>query len=374
MLNKIKNILQNHKYAKPLILLLFSISIFLLYNREDNSYSLSQPIPVEADIVKVGNVEVYFSSLGTIMPKYQANIMAEINGKLTDVAFEDGQLVKKGDLLAKIEDSNYKAQLLQYEGQLLRDSALLDNAKLDLKRYKLLWQQNAISKQILDTQVALVKQYEGVVLLDKGLVDNAQANLAYCRILAPFDGRIGLKMITEGNLVKVNDNNPIAVINMIDPIYVVFSLPEAQFSEIDHHKKLLVKIYDQNLKKLLNTGELIAADNFIDSATGTIKLKAQLKNNDRKLLPNQFVNVKIKVRDIKNAIIIPIAVVQYSPDGKFVYLVEKSTALIQKIEVGYTNDEIAVVVSGLNKDQVIVTSGVDRISNGSNLNVHMKNK
>ncbi len=312
---------------------------------------------------------IYLSALGTITPEYSAIIKTQINGQLIKVLFNDGQKVKKGEVLAQIDPRSYQAQLLQYEGQLLRDQALLDNAKLDLKRYQDLWKQNSISKQTLDTQIALVKQYEGTVQVDQGLVDNAKVNLSYCEIKSPFDGQAGLRLATEGNLVQTTDSNGITIVNMIDPISVVFSLPETQIMEVveqfNQAKALKVEIYDSNNQNLLNTGELKAIDNQIDILTGTMKLKAEFNNANNSLLPNQFVNVKLMKKKIINALTIPVAAILYSPNGSFVYLIENNKAKIAYIKVNNITESKAIIDSGLSHGQEVIISGLDRLTEGT---------
>jgi multidrug efflux system membrane fusion protein len=356
--------LKDKKYAKPIIAILFITSIVLIYRGREEPLNVLAPIPVEVAMAEVQDLPIYLSSLGTVTPEFSADIKAQISGKLTKVAFQDGQNVKKGDLIAEIDSRSYRAQLTQYEGQLLRDQALLDNAKLDLKRYQDLWKENSVSKQVLDTQMALVRQYEGVVQLDQGLVDNAKVNLSYCLITAPFDGKIGLRSVSEGSLVQAGDASPIAIINVFDPISITFSIPESQLSELLHTKDLQVDIYDQEQKEIISSGVLMAIDNQIDVATGTVKLKAEFKNSDSKLFPNEFVNVRLKVKTLHKAITLPVAAVQYSPDGAFIYLVKGDKVEVVKVKVIHVSEGRAVISEGVTTNQMVVISGVDKLRDG----------
>lgn len=369
MSKNIKVILQNKKYATPIILILSILSIIAIYRHNKISpQTKPNAIPIETTIVKTKDMPIYLSALGTIVPKYSAIIKTQLNGQLINVAFRDGQEVIKDQVLAQIDPKIYKAQLLQYEGQLLRDQSLLDNANIDLKRYQELWKQNSISKQTLDTQIALVKQYEGTVQLDQGLVDGAKVNLEYCNIKAPFDGKVGIKLVTEGNFVQTSDSNGITVINMLNPIYATFSIPETEISNVIKQFNALnsldVDLYDQNQQNLLVSGKLKAIDNQIDSSTGTVKLKAEFNNSNNILFPNQFVNVKMLIQKISKAIIIPSSAVQYGPNGTFVYVIKNNKANFNYIRVKNISENIAIIESGLSEGQEVATAGLDRLIDG----------
>lgn len=372
MLQKIKAVLQNKKYAKPIIISLAILSLISIYRHHKKSIQyFTQKILVETAKAEIKDIPVYLSALGTVTPDNSAIVRTQINGQLVKVNFQDGQQVKKDDVLAEIDPRTYQAQLAQYEGQLLRDQALLDNAKLDLERYQDLWRKNATSKQTLDTQIALVKQYEGTVQMDKGLVDNAKVNLSYCYIKAPFDGQTGLKLVTEGNLVQTSDVNGVAVVNKLDPISVTFSISESEIHKITKEfkklKDLKVEIYDPTLQKIINVGELEAIDNQIDTSTGTIKMKAVFNNANYNLLPNQFVNVKVMFKTIRNAVVIPVSAVQYAPKSAYIYTVEDGKAKAIEIKVGNIDERYAVIESGVQKDQEVIISGVDRLTDGMDI-------
>lgn len=380
MLHKIIAFLKNKRYAKPIIALLLVTAIILIYKNSNNNtkVALSNAIPIEAANAKISSLPVYILALGTVTPYNTATIKTQVNGELIKLGFNDGSRVKKGDMLAQIDPRNYQAQLTQYQGQLLRDQALLKNSQIDLKRYQDLWKQNAISKQILDTQTSLVKQNEGTVQIDQGLVDDAVVNLSYCNIIAPFDGQIGISTVTEGNIVQTTDTNGIVVINSVDPISVIFSVPEVELSKIisEYNKNpLKVEAYDQASKGLLSIGELSAIDNQIDISTGTIKLRARFKNSDYRLFPNQFVNVKLLVKTITDSIIIPTPSVQYGPNGSFVYLLnkDKTKVKVQPVKVGVTSGLFTVIESGLEINQTVAVTGVDKLKDQAHVFVSGSN-
>jgi membrane fusion protein, multidrug efflux system len=368
-IERVKIILQDKKYAKPIIYGLLFILLILMYRGSSSKVKQeSKAVPIQIAQANSSNMSVYISALGTVIPKYTAIVKTQINGQLVKVNFQDGQIVKKDEILAEVDSRIYKAQVEQYEGQLLRDQALLENANLDLIRYKDLWKQNSVSKQILDTQIALVKQYEGTIQLDQGLLDAAKENLNNCKITAPFNGRLGLKLVDEGNLVQTTDPNGIVVINMIDPISVVFSIPENQIPQINNQfSSLKVDAYNNDQSKLLASGKIKAIDNQIDTATGTIKLKAEFENKDGNLFPNQFVNLRVKVKEFKGALVVPTTAIQYAADNNFVYLVEEGKVISTIVEVGVIDDSNTMIISGIGKGQIVAVSGVDRLSDGASV-------
>jgi multidrug efflux system membrane fusion protein len=372
MVNKINEFLKNNKYSKSIIIILFAVALTILYkDRHINKEMPEYKVSIITASSTLGEVPIYLSALGTVTPNYTANIQAQVTGTILKINFKDGQKVKKGDVLVEIDPIIYQAQVTQYEGQLARDQALLDNANTDLKRYKELWKENSISNQSLATQVSLVDQYKGTVKMDKGLLDNAKANLGFCKITAPFDGQMGILLLTAGNLVNSSSN--IAVINTQTPISVLFSIPESELSEVskefNKNKSLIVEVHDHDNNNLISTGELIALDNQINTSTGTIQLKAEFKNTDYTLFPNQFVNVKLLVKKIQNAVIIPVSAIQYGPNGSFVYKIEDGRAKIQLISLGALSAGQAIVKSGLLKDQILATGGGDRLSDNALVDV-----
>jgi membrane fusion protein, multidrug efflux system len=366
-IQKIKILLQDKKYANPIISGLLLIVLILMYRGcSSESGRASKAVPIQVAQANLRNMSVYIAALGTVTPQYTAIVKTQIDGQLVKVNFQDGQNVKKNDLLAEVDSKIYEVQVERYREQWLRDKALLKNANLDLIQYKTLRKKKSISKQALDSQIALVKQYEGAVQLDQGLLDAALENLNNCKIVAPFDGRLGLREVDEGNLVQTTDPKGIVAINMIDPILVVFSIPERKFSQITSQASgLEVNAYNNDQHKLLASGRLKAINNQIDMATGTIKLKAEFENKYGKLFPNQFVNVKLKVKEFKGALVVPTTAIQYGTDNNFVYLVEDNKVKATIVKTGVIEDNDTMILSGIEQGQIVAVSGVDRLSDGA---------
>ena len=323
------------------------------------------------------DVPIYLSALGNVTPVYSVTVKTQINGILLQVPFKEGQFVKSGELLAQIDPRPYEAQLTQYEGNLIRDSALLANARIDLERYQRLWKQDSISQQTLVTQQSLVKQYEGAVKIDQGLIQSTKVNLAYCRITAPIDGRIGLRLVDQGNYVQPADTTGIAVINSLNPITVIFTIPEDNVPQIVPqvyaNKTLKVLAYDRQQNRLLAKGTLLTMDNQIDSSTGTVKLKALFDNQENTLFPNQFVNVKILVQTLTNATLVPTAAIQHSIKEDFVYLLQPNhTVTTQPVITGPESGDDTVIIKGLVPGQIVAVSGTDKLMNGARVSEQKK--
>lgn len=327
-------------------------------------------IPIVTATAQTANVPVFLTALGSVTPTYTVTVRTQINGQLLKVLYKEGQMVKKGELLAEIDPRPYQAQLMQFQGQLLRDQALLANAQLDLKRYQTLWRQDSIAKQTLDTQASLVNQYLGAVKFDEGQIQTIKVNLIYTEITSPVDGRVGLRLVDPGNYVQTTDTTGIAVIATLQPITVIFSIPEDNVPEvleqINAGTTLTVNAYDRQQNKLLAVGKLLTIDNQIDPTTGTVKLRAQFENENNALFPNQFVNTQLLVTTLTNATIIPTAAIQHGVQNNFVYIVNNdNTVSVKSVVLGVVSGEFTVVKSGISAGQLVVVEGADKLIEGS---------
>jgi multidrug efflux system membrane fusion protein len=335
-----------------------------------NAQNKTQTLVVAAPVT-TSDIPVYISALGSVTPRYTVTVRSQINGLLMRVLFVEGQNVKQGDLLAEIDSRPYEAALTQNEGQLQRDSAQLANAKIDLKRYKTLWNQDSVAQQTLATQAALVQQLEGTVKLDEGLVAATKVNLIYCKIISPIDGRIGLRLVDPGNLVQTSDTNGIAVVTMLSPITVIFSIAEDYIPEVmqklNNNQTLTVQAFDRQQNRLLATGQLLTANNQVDTSTGTVSLRAQFENTDNALFPNQFVNVRLLVKTLLNAVVVPTAAIQNTAKGNLVYVLsaDQKTVIATPVVTGITTDTVTTINSGLTPGQSVIVEGTDKLTNGA---------
>jgi multidrug efflux system membrane fusion protein len=332
------------------------------------------PMPVGAAAVEKGDMPVTLSGLGTVTPLAMVTIRTQINGQLIEVAFKEGQMVNKGDFLAQIDPRPYQVALEQAQGQLAKDQALLKNSELDLTRYRTLVAQNSIARQTADTQVAVVQQNRGTVQADQAQVDTQKLNLTYCRIVAPVGGRVGLRQVDPGNYVQTSDPNGIVVITQLQPISVIFTLPEdslqAVLRRVRGGQTLTVTAFDRSGTNRLDTGRLDTIDNQIDTSTGTVKLRATFDNPDQTLFPNQFVNIQLLVDTLRGSDLVPNAAVQRGAPGTFVYVVKPDeTVAAQPVTLGPGDDKRIVVTKGLEPGQLVVTDGADRLKDGAKVRV-----
>ena len=324
------------------------------------------------------DVPVTLEGLGTVTALSTVVVKTQISGKFTEVGFEEGQKVKKGDFLAQIDPRPYQAALDLALAQLSRDQALLATAKLDLARYEKLMSQDSIARQQVDTQRSLVLQDEAIVRSDNANVDNATLNLNYCRIISPSDGRVGLRLIDPGNYVQASDASGIVVIAQTQPISVIFTLPQdtiPQFlNKLRSGTALPVQAYDRSGATLLATGTLATVDNQIDTSTGTVKLRAIFPNEDETLFPNQFVNVKLVVDTLHDATVIPSAGVQIGAPGPYVYFANPDeTVTMRPVKLGPSAGDHVAVVEGLSPGDNVVTDGVDRLKDGAKIRISEPN-
>ena len=333
-----------------------------------------RPLPVVAEDAKTGDMEVYLNSLGTVTALNSVTVRARVDGQLMRVAFTEGQRVRAGEVLAEIDPRPFQVQLTQAEGQMAKDLALLKNARLDVERYAQLFAQDSIARQQLDTQRALVSQYEGTIKADQGAIDNAKLQLTYARVTAPISGRLGLRQVDVGNVVHPGDTNGIVVITQVQPISVVFTLPEDSLSHVIKRSrdagKLPVEAWDREQKMKLASGVLQSIDNQIDTTTGTVKLKAQFANQDESLFPNQFVNVRMLIDTLHDAVLIPTAAIQRGSQGTFVYVVkEDSSVAVRPVALGPAKGEITSVGRGLQAGEKVVVDGADKLREGAKVEV-----
>ncbi len=330
----------------------------------------SRVTPVVADPVRSGEIKIYLNGLGTVTPLRTVTVRSRVDGELQRVHFKEGQLVKAGELLAEIDPRPFQVQLTQAEGTMARDRALLENARIDLERYRTLLKQDSIAEQQVASQESLVRQYEGTVKVDQSAIDNARLQLTYSRVTAPVGGRIGLRQVDPGNIVRAGDTNGLAVITQVEPISVIFTIPQdnlpAVLKRIQTGERLPVEAFDRDQKTQLANGALLTVDNQIDTTTGTVKLKAQFANDDSRLFPNQFVNVRMLLDTLQDVTTVSTAAIQRGTQGIFVYVVGGDyTVSLRPVKLGATEGNRTAVESGLKAGELVVVDGTDRLREGA---------
>ncbi len=342
----------------------------VLLSRGTQTKQTQSAVSIKAATVGKGDIRVIVNGLGTVSPLATVNVVTQINGQLTQVAFREGQMVKKGDFLAQIDPRPYEILQAQYEGQLVHDQGLLDQAKIDLARYQTLLRQNSIARQTEEDQVYLVKQYEGSVKTDQALIDAQKLNLIYAHIISPVDGRMGLRLVDPGNYVQTSNTSMIAVITQLQPITVIFPVPEDELPNImpkvTAAVPLQVDAYDRANVKKLATGRLLTIDNEVDTTTGMVKLRAQFENTENKLFPSQFVNANLLLDTLRGVVTIPTAAIQRGAPGAYAYVVgADNTVAVHVLKLGPTDGDVAQVISGLAPGDRVVTEGTDRLREGT---------
>ncbi len=366
-----------------LVFAALAIPVWLLEGRQTHvqlKSPQSQPsagrmaVPVLADPARLANVPVYLDGLGSVTAFYTVTVRTRVDGQLMSVNFQEGQDVHEGDLLAEVDPRPFQVQLEQAEGQMAHDQALLADALLDLDRYGTLITKDAIPKQQYDTQRATVAEYQAAIKTDQAAIDNAKLQLVYCRITAPISGRVGLRLVDPGNIVHANDASGLLVITQIQPITVVFTLPEESFlpviPKLRSGGRLEVDAFNRDKTKKIAAGYLLTPDNTIDQSTGTLKLKAEFENKDGILFPNEFVNVRLLVEVRSRQVIVPAVAIQHGPQGTFVFVVKSdNTVETRPVTAGITEGDVCSIDRGLKAGERVVTEGAENLQPGSRVTV-----
>jgi multidrug efflux system membrane fusion protein len=330
--------------------------------------SPQRTVPVSAATAHTGDIGVYIDAIGTVTPVYTVSVTSRAQGQIMSVNYREGQMVHKGDSLVEIDTRPYEAALTQAQGQLAHDQALLNEALIDLDRYKAALDRNAIAKQQYEDQVQIVAQDEGTVKNDEGAVANAKVNLVYCHVSSPIDGRVGLRLVDPGNIVQANSSTTLVVITQLQPITVIFSIAEDYLAQVQPQlhagHRMTVDVLDREQKKKIAQGFLLTVDNQIDTTTGTVKLKAEFPNRDNALFPSQFVNAHLLVETQHGVILVPTAAIQRNAQGAYVYVLTKDqTAAIRTVAVG-TMDGNTAAVQGVNAGDTVAVNGFDKLQDG----------
>ncbi|WP_105533627.1 efflux RND transporter periplasmic adaptor subunit [Solimicrobium silvestre] len=347
--------------------ILLAVVLLLLIRHFNNAKKVKPPPPgiaITTTTATKGDIGIYLTAIGTVTPIYTASITSQVNGLVIAVHFKEGQLINKGDTLIDIDPRLYTATLLQAQGTLERDENLLAQARMDLDRYRKAWIGEAVSKQVLDDQEKLVLQDQGIVKIDQGMVQYDQLQVDFCHITAPIKGRIGLRLVDPGNVVQSAATLTLAVVTQINPITVIFTIPEDDLAQVQArlrvHAKLKVDAFERTAQKIIASGELLTLDNQIDTTTGTIKARAVFDNKGDTLFPNQFINTRLLVNTIQGATLIPASAIQQNGQASFVYVIQNKIAFMRSVTPGVTNAG-STQVTGLNPGEVVANSSFDKL-------------
>jgi len=353
-----------------LLLLVLVVILFLVFRHRDETQSASPrrgvtgAVTVTVATAQKGNIGVYLEAIGTVTPVYTDSITSQVTGLVTQVHYQEGQLVRKGQPLIDIDPRPYDAQLLQAQGALERDQNLLAQAQMDLERYRAAWARNAIAKQILDDQEKLVLQDDGAVKNDQGTVQFDQIQVDYCHITAPIAGRLGLRLVDPGNVVQSSGTTTLAVITQLDPITVIFTVPEDSLGPVESRLRkkatLAVDAFDRTAQRKIASGKLLALDNQIDTTTGTVKGRSLFDNKNDALFPNQFVNTRLLVNTLHGVTLVPASAIQQNGQASFVYVIQNNVAQMRSIKPGVTDGGLTQV-DGINPGDVVANSGFDKL-------------
>jgi multidrug efflux system membrane fusion protein len=371
----------SHRYRGlwiVIVIVLLVLAAVLVWRHHDAAKKVAPPPPkitVTTATAKKGDIGVYLDAIGTVTPVYTASITSQVNGLVLAVHYKEGQLVRKGDPLVDIDSRPYRATLLQAQGALERDQNILAQAQMDLERYRTAWARNAIAKQILDDQEKLVLQNEGTVKNDQGTVQFDQIQVDYCHITAPIAGRVGLRLVDPGNVVQSSGTATLAVITQLDPITVIFTIPEDSLGPVEarlrQKAKLTVDTLDRTAQTKIASGKLLTLDNQIDTTTGTVKGRSLFDNKSDALFPNQFVNTRLLVNTLQGVTLIPSSAIQQNGQASFVYVIQNNIAHMRSVKPGVTDGGMTQV-DGLNPGDVVANSGFDKLQD--NVAVVIPNK
>lgn len=365
-----------------IVLLVFAGGFYLVMQKRDASATAAKssrggggPVSLVTATATLGDIGVYLDSIGTVTPVYTSSITSQVNGIVTAVHYKEGQLLRKGDPLIDIDARPYEASLLQAQGTLERDTNLLAQDKMDLERYRDAWARNAIPKQTLDDQEKLVLQQQGTVKFDEGVVRFDQIQVGFCHIVAPISGRVGLRLVDPGNVVQSTGTLTLAVVAQIQPITVIFTVPEDNLGPVQQrlrkNAKLAVDAFDRAALNQIASGTLITLDNQIDTTTGTVKARASFNNKDAALFPNEFVNVRLLVDTHRGATLIPSSTIQHNGKTAFVYVLQDNVAHMRVIQPGVTNAG-TTEVTGIAPGDVLANSSFDKLQDNAKVVVSSK--